>query len=147
MSPSTTTSRAGRASRDEGLRILAAAPYSLLTTFRRDGSPVGVPIWQAVGGDRIYMFTEAEAWKVKRLRRNPRIEITTCDWRGRLDGGPVWTGSGCIVNTPAEVARAYAALDAKYGWQKWITDVLSKLAGRYDQRAILEITLDEDEAV
>jgi PPOX class probable F420-dependent enzyme len=80
------------ASASEGLRILGKVPFSRLTTFKRDGTPVGVPIWQAVGDGKVYMFTEARSWKVKRLRRNPRIEITTCDWRGNLDGGPTWTG-------------------------------------------------------
>jgi PPOX class probable F420-dependent enzyme len=127
----------------EGLRILGTVPYSRLTTFKRDGTPVGVPIWQAVGDGKVWMFTEARSWKVKRLRRNPRIEITTCDWRGNLDGGATWTGTARIVDDAAGVARAYEALDRKYGWQKWITDTLSKLTGRYDARAILEITLDD----
>ncbi|MFN2425877.1 MAG: PPOX class F420-dependent oxidoreductase [Candidatus Binatia bacterium] len=129
--------------RAEGLAMLAVVPYSRLTTFKRDGSPVGVPIWQAVGGDKVYMFTEASSWKVKRLRRNPRIEITTCDWRGNLDGGPTWQGTARVVDAPTDVAKAYDALDTKYGWQKWLTDTLSKIAGRYDKRAILEITLDD----
>lgn len=137
------TTSSPKPSKAEGLRMFAVVPYSKLTTFKRDGSGVAVPIWQAVGGDRIYMFTEAKSWKVKRLRRNPRIEITTCDWRGNLDGGPTWTGSARIVDADADVARAYEALDRKYGWQKWITDTLSKIAGRYDARAILEITLDD----
>ncbi len=127
----------------EGLRILGSVPYSRLTTFKRDGTPVGVPIWQAAGDGKLYMFTEARSWKVKRLRRNPRIEITTCDWRGKLDGGPTWTGTARIVEDAAGIARAYDALDRKYGWQKWITDTLSKISGRYDARAILEITLDD----
>lgn len=132
-----------RTTQAEGLRIFAVVPYSRLTTFKRDGTPVAVPIWQAVGGDRIYMFTEASSWKVKRLRRNSRIEITTCDWRGNLDGGPTWTGTGRIVTAKADIKRAYAALDKKYGWQKWLLDLFSRLAGRYDARAILEITLDD----
>ena len=127
----------------EGLRIFGVVSFSRLTTFRRDGTPKSVPIWQAVGGDKIYMFTEAASWKVKRLRRNPRIEMTTCDWRGNLDGGPTWTGTARIVEDRGTIERAYEALDAKYGWQKWLTDTLSKLAGRYDKRAILEIALDE----
>jgi PPOX class probable F420-dependent enzyme len=131
------------ATRAEGLRILGTVPYSRLTTFKRDGTPVGVPIWQAVGDGKVWMFTEARSWKVKRLRRNPRIKITTCDWRGNLDGGATWTGTARIVDDAAGVARAYEALDRKYGWQKWITDTLSKLTGRYDARAILEITLDD----
>lgn len=134
---------APRPTAKEGLRMLGVVPYSKLTTFKRDGTPVSVPIWQAVGGSKVYMFTEASSWKVKRLRRNPRIEITTCDWRGKLDGGPTWTGEARVVDGAKDVARAYKALDAKYGWQKWITDTLSKISGRYDARAILEITLDD----
>ena len=137
------TASTANASRAEGLRILGTVPFSRLTTFKRDGTPVGVPIWQAVGDGKVWMFTEARSWKVKRLRRNPRIEITTCDWRGNLDGGATWTGTARIVDDPADVARAYEALDRKYGWQKWITDTLSKITGRYDARAILEITLDD----
>ena len=132
-----------RPTRAEGLKMLGVVPYSRLTTFKRDGAPVGVPVWQAVGGEKVYMFTEAGSWKVKRLRRNPRIEITTCDWRGNLNGGPTWTGTCRIVNAADDVAKAYHALDGKYGWQKWLTDTLSKLAGRYNARAILEITLDD----
>jgi len=129
--------------RSEGLRIFSKVPYSLLTTFKRDGTRVAVPIWQAVGDDKIYMFTEARSWKVKRLRRDARIEITTCDMRGRTDGSPTWTGTGRVVDDKPGIARAYKALDDKYGWQKWIVDTLSKISGRYDSRAILEITLDE----
>jgi PPOX class probable F420-dependent enzyme len=130
----------------EGLRIFGVVPFSRITTFKRDGSPVSVPIWQAVGGDKIYMFTEAGSWKVKRLQRNPKVELTTCDWRGNLDGGPTWTGSARVVDDKAGIKRAYSALDRKYGWQKWLVDSLSKIGGRYDARAILEITLDETSA-
>ena len=132
--------------RAEGLRIFAVVPYSRLTTFKRDGSRASVPIWQAVGGDRIYMFTEAASWKVKRLRRDPRVELTTCDWRGNTDGGPTWAGTGRVVEDKAAVERAYDALEKKYGWQKWLTDVLSRISGRYNGRAIVEITLDETAA-
>ena len=129
--------------RTEGLRIFGVVPYSRLTTFKRDGSRASVPIWQAVGGGKVYMFTEAASWKVKRLRNDPRIELTTCDWRGNLDGGPTWTGTARVVDGKTDTAKAYEALDKKYGWQKWLVDLFSKIGGRYDARAILEITLDE----
>jgi PPOX class probable F420-dependent enzyme len=129
----------------QALERLAAEPYSSLTTFRRDGRPVSVPIWHAVAGEKVYMFTEAEAFKVKRLRRDPRVTLAPCNWRGAVHG-PAWSGSGRVVTDPAVVATAYQALDRKYGWQKWLVDLLSKMAGRYDARAILEIELDGPEA-
>lgn len=126
-----------------GSKALAAFEnewYSSLTTYKRDGTPIAVPIWHAVGDGRIYMFTEEASFKVKRLRRNPNIELAPCNWRGTVHG-PAWKGTGRIVTEPKAIAKAYEALDGKYGWQKWLIDVLSKIAGRYDGRAILEITL------
>ncbi|HYC00613.1 MAG TPA: PPOX class F420-dependent oxidoreductase [Candidatus Limnocylindrales bacterium] len=127
------------------LTRLAEEPYSSLATFKRDGTPVAVPIWHAVADGRIYMFTEAASVKVKRLRRDPRVTLAPCNWRGEVRE-PRWSGKGRVVDDPAVVARAYEALDRKYGWQKWIVDGLSKLAGRYHARAILEIDLDGEEA-
>ena len=137
------TTRAKDASRSEGLRVLGLDPYCRLVTFRRNGTPVGVPVWQAVDGDRIYVFTESKSWKVKRLARDERIEVTTCDWRGTTDGNPTWKGKGRVVSDPDTVRRANAALDRKYGWQKWGVDLMSRLSGRYHQRAMLEIVLED----
>lgn len=124
----------------EALAALEQEGYSSLTTYRRDGRPVAVPIWHAVAGDKIYMFTEAASFKVKRLRRDPRVELAACNWRGTVHG-PSWKGSGRIVTEPALIAKAYQHLDRKYGWQKWLVDAASRIAGRYDARAILEISL------
>ncbi len=139
----TRTADSPRPSRIEGLRIFNAEAYSSLTTFKRDGTPVATPVWQAVGGDRIYVFTEAASWKVKRLGRNPRIEIAPCNWRGVRSSAARWTGSARVIREESEIATAYAALDRKYGWQKGLVDLLSRLSGRYDGRAMLEITLDD----
>ncbi|HYC56042.1 MAG TPA: PPOX class F420-dependent oxidoreductase [Candidatus Binatia bacterium] len=128
----------------QALRRLAAEPYSSLTTFKRDGSPVAVPIWHAVAGERVYMFTEAEAYKAKRLRRDPRVTLAPCNWRGVVHG-PRWSGTGRVVADPATVTEAYKALDSKYGWQKMLVDLMSRLSGRYHARAILEIELDGKE--
>lgn len=124
------------------LAALENEGYSSLTTYKRDGRPVAVPIWHAVADAKIYMFTEAASFKVKRLRRDPRIELAACNWRGTVHG-PSWKGTGRIVTEPALIAKAYQHLDRKYGWQKWLVDTLSKIAGRYDARAILEISLSE----
>jgi hypothetical protein len=43
------------------------------------------------------------------------------------------------VDDPDTEARAYTALRAKYGWQMWVVDLFSRLAGRIEGRAILEI--------
>lgn len=44
----------------------------LLSSFRRDGSPVGTPVNIAVEDDHAFVRSFDAAWKVKRMRRNPR---------------------------------------------------------------------------
>jgi hypothetical protein len=58
----------------------------LLTSFRRDGTPVGTPVSIAVDGGRGFVRSPGTAWKVKRIRRNPRVEIAPCTLRGRPTG-------------------------------------------------------------
>ena len=117
---------------------LDAEPYLSLATFRRSGAAVATPVWFARSGPKLYVFSEGRAGKVKRLRNSPRARVARCDVRGRLLGD--WQDAQArVVSDAATVERAYAALHAKYGWQMWIGDVLSRLAGRYDRRAIIEI--------
>jgi PPOX class probable F420-dependent enzyme len=61
----------------------------LLTTFRRDGSPVGTPVSLAVAGDRGYVRSPGDAWKVKRLRHDPRARLAPCTPLGRPTGPAV----------------------------------------------------------
>jgi uncharacterized protein len=61
----------------------------LLTSYRRDGSPVGTPVSLAIQGDRGFIRSPGTAWKVKRIRRDPRVEIAPCTPRGRPTGPPL----------------------------------------------------------
>jgi PPOX class probable F420-dependent enzyme len=47
----------------------------ILTSFRRDGTPVDTPVHLAVEGGRAYFRTYATALKTRRLRRNPEVEL------------------------------------------------------------------------
>jgi PPOX class probable F420-dependent enzyme len=58
----------------------------LLTTFRRDGTPVGTPLSVAVDGDRAYFRTFEKAGKAKRLRNDERVELTPSTTRGTPTG-------------------------------------------------------------
>jgi hypothetical protein len=102
---------------------------------------VKTPVWFARSGERFYVFSESRAGKVKRLRNDPRIEVAPCTVRGRVTGD--WTpGRARRVEDAATVKTAYAALRRKYGWQMRMADFFSKLSGRFDARAILELELE-----
>jgi PPOX class probable F420-dependent enzyme len=120
---------------------LGRCRYVSLATFRRDGRAVETPVWIACHAGRLYAFTEARAGKVKRLRRDPRVRVTPCTARGALRGAAC-AGRARIVDDPATEALAYRALGDKYGWQMRLVNLGSRLAGRIDARAVLEIALD-----
>ena len=122
----------------EALARLDREAYLNLATFRRSGVAVETPVWFAAHAGRLYVFTEARAGKLKRLRANPAIRIAPCGVRGRLKGA--WLpGRARRVDDAATVAAAYRALRRKYGIQMWLVDALSRLAGRIDGRAMLEL--------
>lgn len=112
--------------------------YLSLATFRRNGDEVRTPVWFAGDGDRYYLFSAGEAGKVKRIRANGRARVASCDVRGNVRG-PWMDAAARLIDDGAEIERAYRALRRKYGWQMLLTDLASRLTGRYDQRQLIAL--------
>ena len=112
--------------------------YRALATFRKSGAEVATPVWFAAVGGTLYVCSAGEAGKVKRLRQSSRARVAPSDARGRVQGA--WQDATArLVTEPAAIERAHAALRAKYGWQVWLADVLSRLTGRIGRRAWIAI--------
>ena len=119
---------------------LSREEYISLETFKRSGDGVKTPVWCAPLGGEIVIFSEAKAFKVKRLARNDNVCIAACDVRGGVRGE--WSsGHGRIVEDRDEEGRAYAAFIAKYGWKMKLLNFVSTLSGRIHGRAVLSIRL------
>lgn len=96
---------------------LRAQQFCLLTTFRKDGTPVRTPMWFAVKDETVYMATKGGTGKVKRLRREAKVTIGPCNGGGAPLGEQVeaW---GRIVTDPEESAAAEKALMDRYGLKR-----------------------------
>jgi len=84
----------------------------LLTSYRRDGTPVGTPVSIAVDGERAFVRSPGNAWKVKRMRNNPDVEIAPCTVRGRPTGPSVPARARRLDGE--EARRAAGALRRKH---------------------------------
>ncbi|HEV8457351.1 MAG TPA: PPOX class F420-dependent oxidoreductase [Methylomirabilota bacterium] len=116
--------------------------YMSLATFRRSGAEVQTPVWFAAADGKLYVFTAGASGKVKRLHRSSRVRIAVSDARGRVRGA--WRDAAArIISETRAIERARVALRAKYGWQMWLTDLFSRLTGRIQRRAWIEIELHE----
>jgi uncharacterized protein len=88
--------------------------YALLTTFRKSGEAVPTPVWFGVGDDgRVYVRSEADTGKVKRIRANGRALLCPSDARGKPKG-PAAEGRARVL-PPTEHERAERAIAANYG--------------------------------
>ncbi|HEX7476471.1 MAG TPA: PPOX class F420-dependent oxidoreductase [Polyangiales bacterium] len=127
---------------------LTRAKYISLRSYKKDGGAVDTPVWFALLDGKLVVFTDGTSYKVKRIRRNPKVQVATCDGRGKVLYGP-WLDGSCrlVEEEPDRIARAYQALNAKYGWLMRAGTVFSTLFGRVGRRLILEITLSEPDAV
>jgi uncharacterized protein len=114
--------------------------YLNLATYRTSGVEVATPVWFAVVEGTLYVFTAGESGKVKRLRRSSRARVAPCDARGTPHGA--WRDATARLVTDARIiAHAQAALREKYGWQKWLLDLGSRLTGRIRRRAWIAIVV------
>lgn len=119
---------------------LAEAPYVSLATFRKSGAAVATPVWCAESDGDLFVFSAADAGKVKRLRNSDRARLAVCDVRGKLLGGWV-DATATLISDSEEIDRALSALRRKYGWQMWLADVGAKISGRYSKRSYIRIRL------
>lgn len=121
----------------------ANAKYLNLETFRKTGVGVCTPVWfardPAVSGTVVfYVYSEAEAGKVKRIRNNPRVRIAPCSMRGELRGA--WVDARARICAGDEVAHGQQLLRRKYGWLKIIGDVFGRLLKHKNAVIAIELT-------
>jgi len=117
----------------------ATARYLNLETFRKSGLGVHTPVWfaQQAGRPLFYIYSEADAGKVKRIRNNPKVRLAPCNFRGEVRGE--WTDGNARICDAEESIRGQQLLRRKYGWQKTVGDFFSRLMRH--QQAVLAVEI------
>jgi hypothetical protein len=81
----------------------------LLTSYKRDGTPVATPLTIAVAGNRAFIRTYDRAGKTKRMRNQPDVRIAPSTVRGKPVGSEIPARSRLLGGDEAtEAARAVA---------------------------------------
>jgi uncharacterized protein len=106
--------------------------YLNLESFRKNGEGVRTPVRFA--GDpangspqTLYVYSEADSGKAKRIRGNQRVRIAPCTARGRLLSD--WVEARAEIVAGEEAGRGMGLLSAKYALKR-LFDLLSKLRRR-----------------
>ena len=109
---------------------LADERYMLLTTFRRDGTPVATPVWITPYDERsVAFYTSSGSGKAKRLAHTQRVTVQPSDARGRVNPGTEPVEATARVVSGEELEAIRKRVIAKYGFQTKITKVLGIIWG------------------
>jgi uncharacterized protein len=104
--------------------------YMLLTTFRRDGTPVATPVWVTPYDERSVAFwTSSGSGKAKRLAHTQRVTVQPSDGRGRVKPSTEPVEATARVVSGEELEAIRRRVIAKYRFQTKITKVLAAIWG------------------
>ncbi len=111
--------------------------YILLTTFRRDGTPVATPVWIVpLDAGKFGFTTSSGSGKAKRLAHTSRVVVQASDVRGRTKPGSSPIEATALVITGPEYASIKAKVKAKYGFVTNITRFLGFIGGLVKRKPI-----------
>ena len=108
---------------------LARERYISLTTFKRDGTAASTPVWVAGEDGQLLVWTAADSWKVKRIKRDGRVRVAPCNARGKPRGAAL----DCIATVLPESSHVEELERKKYGWRMTAIGTLTRV-GRFIKR-------------
>jgi PPOX class probable F420-dependent enzyme len=113
---------------------LEKVTFVALETYKKSGEGKVTPTWVTGENGKLYIWTELDSWKVKRIRGNPRVRICQSDYAGNPKGE--WFDARArILDSEEAQDKACQLFRAKYRLQFRFFDWM----GRNSPKAILEI--------
>ncbi len=113
-----------------------------LETFRKSGIGVKTPLWFAQEGEILYLWTNAESGKIKRIRNNAMVNIAPCKRFGEITGE--WVAAQASVDaSDAAVRHVEMLLRQKLGFGFAIFRVIDRLKDRWKgaHRVCIKVSL------
>jgi PPOX class probable F420-dependent enzyme len=94
---------------------MGAAPYISLTTYRKDSTGVATPVSVATRENLLFVRTQADSGKAKRIARDPVVQISARTVSGKLKSGYVPATARLMDGGGEKMVRELIL--AKYGWK------------------------------
>jgi PPOX class probable F420-dependent enzyme len=85
----------------------------VLVTLRSSGRPHAVPVWYALDGEDVVLFTGANSVKGKAMRANPQVSLVVDDDQPPYSFVSV-EGTAELSDDPAELRRCATIISERY---------------------------------
>lgn len=140
--------RSARMTTDEAWAVIERAHTGILTSLRRDGVSISLPVWFVALDRRVYVSGPAHTKKFARIRHDPRVGFL-------VESGTSWvelvgvhlTGIAREVDDPALLARVHDALHAKYSRFRIDRSAMPTTTRAHYERATATIEIEPDDRI
>lgn len=102
-----------------------------LETYRKNGKAVRTPVWYIEEGGELFIRTDSDTGKVKRVRNNLKVRVALSNMRGTIKGE--WVDGTARFADNATVERMQELMRKKYG----LMDRLTGLLGRGKSKSVV----------
>ena len=127
---------------------IEAAHTGIVTSLRRDGMPMAIPMWFCVVDGAVHFRTPAAAKKAVRLRNDPRVSFL-------VEGGERWAelwavhlaGTAVFVEDPEVIERVAEALQAKYSSFRTERTAMPDDTRAHYERPFVVVRVDAEERI
>jgi PPOX class probable F420-dependent enzyme len=95
------------------LSQFAGQKHISIETYRKTGDPVRTPVWFIEENGELFVRTDSNTGKIRRIRNNPRVRVATCNARGTVKG--TWVDGEARMIEPDSSEHIFSLLRKKYG--------------------------------
>ena len=98
---------------DDKLSQFTGKKYISIETYRKTGDPVRTPVWFVEENGELFVRTDSDTGKIKRIRNNPKVRVATSNMRGTVKGS--WVEGEARIIDPESSRHVFSLLRKKYG--------------------------------
>ena len=100
-------------STDDKLSQFTGKKHISIETYRKTGDPVRTPVWFVEENGELFVRTDSDTGKIKRIRNNPKVRVATSNMRGTVKGS--WVEGEARIIDPESSKHVFSLLRKKYG--------------------------------
>ncbi len=98
---------------DNKLSQFTGKKHISIETYRKTGDPVRTPVWFVEENGELFVRTDSDTGKIKRIRNNPKVRVATSNMRGTVKGS--WVEGEARIIDPESSKHVFSLLRKKYG--------------------------------
>src|SRR3989442_6117836 len=110
---------------EDKLSQFAGKKHISLETYRKTGDLVRTPVWFIEENGELFVRTDSNTGKIKRIRNNPRVRVATCSMSGTVKGA--WIGGEARMIDTESSERIFSLLKKQYGMPYRIFRVVQRV--------------------